>query len=63
MNERAKDWKRWSIKRKGRIEKSMAVRPRGLFVSCRPKCPAIAGSLFSEHLVTDIDPARVQSIN
>src|SRR5437773_2719564 len=23
-------------------------------LSCRPKCPAIAGSLFSEHLVADI---------
>src|SRR5437762_1725330 len=31
-------------------------------LSCRPKCPAIAGSLFSQHLVADIHPARVHAI-
>jgi len=28
--------------------------PCCIALSCRPKCPAIAGSLFSEHLVADI---------
>src|SRR5213083_1328181 len=28
--------------------------PCCIALSCRPKCPAIAGSLFSQHLVSDI---------
>src|SRR5438034_2677654 len=28
--------------------------PCCIALSCRPKCPAIAGSLFSQHLVADI---------